>query len=230
MPIPLANFGGTIADLFEPHATGIPMSVFLWAATVGSPSGYFLFAFVAQNRGWRDVLWALLGVCGGFWLILAVTTRETRHSVLLSRRAARERKTRGTDAIEVPDALKQRGVRELFRDALLRPFRFLFTEAIIVFMALYNGYLYGLSFLFNDAFSLVFGPGGHGFDTIGVGLSFLGICVGISCGVVTNIWQERYYHRVISEAKGKNVPEARVRNGKWAAIGKYQILPLATQC
>lgn len=49
--------------------------------------------------------------------------------------------------------MKQRGVKELFRIALLRPFRFLFTEAIIVFAALYNGYLYGLRFLFNDAFS-----------------------------------------------------------------------------
>lgn len=28
-----ANFGGTIADLWESHETGPAMSVFLWAAT-----------------------------------------------------------------------------------------------------------------------------------------------------------------------------------------------------
>lgn len=90
--VTIANFGGTIADLFEPHATGIPMSTFLWAATVGSPSGYFIFSFVAQNLPWRDVFWALLGVCSGLWLILIFTLRETRHSILLVRRAAKERK------------------------------------------------------------------------------------------------------------------------------------------
>lgn len=218
--VTIANFGGTIADIFEPHETGPAMSLFLWAATVGSPLGYFLFSCIAQYKGWRDIFWALLGICGGLWLIMTATLKETRHSVLLLRRAARERKQRGTDAIEVPDSMKQRGPRKLFKTALLRPFRFLFTEAIIFFGALYNGYLYGLSFLFNGAFSLVFGMGGHGFDVLGVGLTFLGIVVGISIGPITNIWQERYYQRRIAQVGGKNVPEARVQLGRIAGISE----------
>ena len=216
--VTIANFGGTIADVFEPHQTGPAMSLFLWAATAGSPFGYFLFSCIAQYKGWRDVFWALLGICGGLWLIMVATLKETRHSVLLLRRAARERKQRSTDAIEVPDSMKQRGPRTLFKIALLRPFRFLFTEAIIVFGALYNGYLYGLSFLFNGAFSLVFGMGGHGFDVLGVGLTFLGIVAGISIGPITNVWQERYYQRRIAQANGRNVPEARVQLGRLAGI------------
>lgn len=219
--VTIANFGGTIADLFEPHETGPAMSLFLWAATTGSPLGYFLFSCIAQSKGWRDVFWALLGICGGLWLVMTVTLKETRHSVLLLRRAARERKERGTDAIDVPDSMKQRGPRALFKTALLRPFKFLFSEAIIVFGALYNGYLYGLSFLFNGAFSLVFGMGGHGFDVLGVGLTFLGIVVGISIGPITNIWQERYYQRRIAQMGGRNVPEARVQLGRVAGVGKW---------
>ncbi|KAM0795731.1 MFS multidrug transporter-like protein [Usnea florida] len=216
--VTIANFGGTIADVFEPHQTGPAMSLFLWAATAGSPFGYFLFSCIAQYKGWRDVFWALLGICGGLWLVMVATLKETRHSVLLLRRAARERRQRGTDAIEVPDSMKQSGPRTLFKIALLRPFRFLFTEAIIVFGALYNGYLYGLSFLFNGAFSLVFGMEGHGFDVLGVGLTFLGIVAGISIGPITNIWQERYYQRRIAQTNGRNVPEARVQLGRLAGI------------
>ncbi|KAI9810821.1 MAG: hypothetical protein M1827_006028 [Pycnora praestabilis] len=216
--LPEANFGGTIADLFEPHDTGIAMSCFLWAATVGSPLGYFLFSFVAQTKGWRVVFWALLGICGGFWLIMAATLKETRHSVLLIRRAEQERKRTGNESIEVPDNMKQRGSNELFRIALSRPFRFLATEAIIQFGAIYNGYLYGLSFLFNSAFSLVFGPEGHGFDGVGVGLSFLGICVGITLGPFTNLWQEAYYQRWLKNHRGKGAPEARIQLGKIAAV------------
>lgn len=219
--VTIANFGGTIADLRPRAETGLPMSLFLWAATVGSPSGYFLFAFVAQTRPWRHVIWALLGVCGGFWLLMTVTLLwcgETRHSVLLLRRAARLRKETGDENIGVPAKMQRRGYRELFRVALTRPFRFLFTEAIIIFAALYNGYLYGLSFLFNDAFSLVFGPEGHGFNVIGVGLSFLGIVVGISIGPATNLWQERYYQRRIRAAGGANIPEARAQLAQVAAV------------
>jgi MFS family permease len=225
--VTIANFGGTIADLYDPKETGYAMSLFLWAATVGSPSGYFIFSFVAQTRPWRQVFWAMLGVSGGFWIIMTVAllvVGETRHSVLLLRRAEKERKLTGRDDIDVPDEFKQRGPKDLFKVALTRPFRFLFTEAIIMFGAAYNGYLYGLSFLFNDAFSLVFGPKGHGFNTIGVGLAFLGVVVGITFGPVTNIFQERYFRRRVSQNNGHIVPEARVQMGKIAAIGKQAFM------
>jgi len=241
--VTVANFGGTIADLYPSHATGPAMSLFLWAATCGSPMGFFLFAFVAQYRGWRDVLWAIMGVSAGLWVLMTVVLLvcgETRHSVLLLRRVKQERKRTGRDDLEVPEDMKKRGVSQLFRVALIRPFKFLGTEAIskfqiligwcclvcsyltivVIFGALYNGYLYGLSFLFNGAFGAVFGPTGHGFDILQVGLCFLGIMVGITFGPLTNIWQERYFQKQRMQNGGKNVPEARVQLGKVAAVGR----------
>ncbi|KAL1386316.1 MFS multidrug transporter-like protein [Phyllosticta capitalensis] len=223
--VTIANFGGTIADLYHAHDTGPAMSLFLWAATCGSPSGFFLLSFVAQTHGWRTVFWALLGMNGSLWAIMSICLLicgETRHSILLAQRVEREH-ARGNTSLALPAEMQKRGPRELFGVALTRPFRFLATEAIIIFAAVYNGYLYGLSFLFNTAFGLVFGTG-HGFDTIGVGLSFLGIAVGISIGPVTNIWQERYYQRKVHEAEGKNVPEARVQMGKVAACSEFSHL------
>jgi len=202
------------------------MSLFLWAATVGSPTGYFLFSFVAQHRTWRTTLWAIFGVSAGFWLIMVAVMLycgETRHSILLPKRAKKERK-QGNEKVDVPEEAEQRGATDLFKVVLTRPFRFLFTEAIILFAALYNGYLYGLSFLFNDAFSLVFGPQGHGFNVVSFGLSFLGVAVGISIGPFTNIWQERYYQRKVKETGGNNIPEARVQLGKVVGIGQFSRL------
>lgn len=109
------------------------MSVFLWAATCGSPMGYFLFAFVAQYRGLRDVLWAIMGVCSGLWVVMMVALLvcgETRHSVLLLRKVRQERKRTGRQDIDVPEEMRRKGVKQLFKVALSRPFRFLFTEAI----------------------------------------------------------------------------------------------------
>lgn len=167
-----ANFGGTIADLWPHNETGIPMSLFLWAATCGSPSGYFLLSFMAKYHGWRNVFWALLGLCGGFWVLMCLVLRETRHTTILRSRAKKVLKYDSDLETRDPDlrdkyakVLQHRSTQELFAVALTRPFRFLFTEAIIIFAVLYNGYLYGLGFPFNTAFSLVFGPEGHGFET-----------------------------------------------------------------
>ncbi|CAN9127336.1 unnamed protein product [Alternaria alternata] len=143
--------------------------------------------------------------------------------VILLRRANALRLQTGDEELEVPDEMKQRGPKQLFGTALARPFRFLGSEAIVQFGALYNGFLYGLSFLFNGAFHMIFGPNGYGFDTIGVGISFLGIVAGITFGLITNIFQERYYQRQVSQAGHRDVPEARVHHGKLAAI----VLPIS---
>ncbi|KAK7964287.1 hypothetical protein PG988_011261 [Apiospora saccharicola] len=229
--VTIANFGGSIADMWQHDETGAAMSIYLWAATCGSPSGFFAMSFVAEYRGWREVFWALLGTCGGLWLIMVLVLDETRHTTILRRRArdlaAKQKKdgagSSGSATTTTPNALKRRSADELFRVALTRPFRFLFTEAIVSLNALYNGYLYGLSFLFNIVFNLVFGAEGHGFGKIGVGCAFLGIAIGISVGPLTNIWQERYYQRQLLRSGGAAVPEARLHLATYAAV----IFPLS---
>ncbi|KAF2848801.1 MFS multidrug transporter-like protein [Plenodomus tracheiphilus IPT5] len=222
----ISNFGGTIADLFHHHDTGPAMSWFLWAATGGSPTGFVLFSFVAHGRSWHDVFRIMFFICFAFWIIMVIALYflgETRHSVILLRRARALRKATGNEDLEVPDGIKQRGPAQLFGTALARPFRFLSGEAIVQFGALYNGFLYGLSFLFNGAFHMIFGPSGYGFDTIGVGISFLGIVVGISLGLFTNVFQERHYQRQVAKSGGRDVPEARVYFAKLAAL----VLPVS---
>lgn len=212
--VTIANFGGTIADMWPRHQVGPAMSLFLWAAVVGSPIGYFLLSFVAQYRTWRYVFWALLGICGGAWLILAVVLvpfkNETRPSVLLRRRASRLAKRQGREDFDVPEEMRQKSVGQLFRVTLSRPFRFLFTEPVVMFAALYNGYLYGLSFLFNGAFNLVFGEMGYGFSIQGVGLTFLGLVVGISIGPITHLWQEAHYRKLVRRAAKERPKPAQI--------------------
>ncbi|EMD00623.1 hypothetical protein BAUCODRAFT_177171 [Baudoinia panamericana UAMH 10762] len=219
--VTIAALGGTIADLYTAHHTGYPMSVFLWAAVGGSSIGFFLLSFVAQYRPWYDIFWALLGISGGCWGVMSACLLycgETRHSVILRRRANRLRKQTGDTTFDVPDDYRRTDFSTLMRVTQTRPFRFLLHEAIIFMGALYNGYLYGISFLLNGAFTLVFGPHGHGFDTLHIGLCFLGIAGGVTVGPLTNILQEQYYQRRVRAVDGANVPEARVMMGKIAAV------------
>lgn len=221
--VTISNFGGTIADLFHHHETGPAMSWFLWAATGGSPTGFLVFSFIAQGRSWHSVFGWLFVICLCFWLLLVVilfALGETRHSVLIHNRGTLAHETTSHDVTAGAD---HPCPKTLVCTALTRPFRFLASEAIVQFSALYNGYLYGLSFLFNGAFHIIFGPNGYGYDTIGVGVSFSGIVCGITAGLVSNIYQERYYQQQITEAGHHDVPEARVRLAKLAAI----VLPIS---
>jgi len=232
--VTIANFGGTIADLWPRESVGPAMYVFLWAAVCGSPMGFFLMSFVAEGHGWRTVFWALVGICGGSWVLMVLTllpfNNETRHSVLLRRKAEKLNKREGSGGrYVVTEEMKAKDLRQLFAVTLSRPFRFLGTESIVVFCALYNGFLYGLSFLFNGAFTLVYGEMGYGFDIRGVGLTFLGLVVGISLGPFVSILQEKHYQKAIrmeeevmneegGTLKVKYKPEARVQQGKVAGI------------
>lgn len=78
-----------------------------------------------------------------------------------------------------------------------------------------NGVLYGLIFLFNDAFVAVFGPGdGYNWQSPGlVQLTFLALIVGELIGyIIYPYTQERYYQNAIKKA-GQSVPEARMASG-----------------
>ncbi|ODQ54936.1 MFS multidrug transporter-like protein [Saitoella complicata NRRL Y-17804] len=228
----ITNLGGTIADMWPVYEVGIPMSIFIWSDTVGAPSGYLIGSFVTLTGEWQNIFWALLGITGGFYIFMCCLLRETRHSIILQRRANRERKEREeiteelNPNVDVPDEDKREDVEELLSQSLVRPFRFLTTEAIVVFTAAYNGFVYGLSYLFTDAFPLVFGEGGHGFGTVGQGLSFVGIIIGVSIGVLTNLYQERYYQRRIRSRSPSgrttisNIPEARVYLSRYACLAQ----------
>ncbi|KAF8848825.1 hypothetical protein BDZ45DRAFT_718491 [Acephala macrosclerotiorum] len=169
------NLGGflvskTPSGMFA--AVTIAMSVFLWAATCGSPSGCFLFALVTATRG----------------------LRYTRHNIILA--CIHHKSTIKSDQTSLTLSQELRLMSNLFQKALKRPFLFLATQGIVQFASLYNGYLYGLSFLFNSAFVIVFDPQGHGFGTI----------------------DTRYYQTQIPKDSYKSNPEVRVMIAKIAGI------------
>lgn len=222
---PLTNTGGSISDLWERNSSGGPMAVYGLSSTFGPPMALVVAGYIALNPGWRMIFWVLMAITGGFWILLVTTVPETRHTIILQKKTRRIRKQMEEENLKSAESTTdshaggRKGLHELFGITLTRPFRFLFSEPITTFSAIYNGFLYGLVYLFNEAFPLVFGPGkGHGFNVGAQGLSFLGMAIGPIIAFCAYPLQERYYLRRVAENDGKGVPEARMWMARLGAI------------
>lgn len=222
---PLTNTGGTVSDLWRRNESGGPMAVYGLSSTLGPPLALVMSGYIGLNLGWRWIFWVLMAITGAFWILLVFTVPETRHTIILQKKTKRVRKAMRMEGLKAADSItdanadERKGLHQLFAITLTRPFHFLFTEPITFFAAIYNGFLYGLVYLFNEAFPLVFGPGkGHGFNGGEQGLTFLGLCIGPIIAFLFYPLQERYYLRRIAENDGKGVPEARMWMARAGAI------------
>ena len=161
---------------------------------VGPPSGYFFFCICSCNPRLHDLFWALLGICGRFLIIMILTIDETRHNTIPARLNSKNGKTLESDLLPRMERI-DKAAGNLFEKPMKRSSIFLGTEAIVPFSSLHDDYLYLLLPL-QQRICHLFGTEGHGFGSINVGLTFLGLCVGISIGPLTNdLFHEPYFQR-----------------------------------
>ncbi|PWN29592.1 MFS general substrate transporter [Jaminaea rosea] len=217
---PLANTGGVVSDVIARDAAGPYMAIYTWGSTIGPAVGNVYAAYIAPKMGsWRYIFYftSLLAM-GCHWPIIYFFLPETRHNIILERKAARLRKSTGSDRFVSVHATEKKSLRTSLYIALTRPFRFLFTEPITAFAAAWNGFLYGLIFLFNTAFIEIWGENGYGFNAGLSQLSFISLIVGCTIGFLSHRFtSEPHYQRVIKQ-RGESVPEARLYMGLFGSI------------
>ncbi|UZJ55728.1 hypothetical protein CBS101457_005048 [Exobasidium rhododendri] len=213
---PLANTGGVISDLWARDESGPAMAFYTFGSCMAPQLGNVYAGFIAQQLGWRWIFYLTsLLILGLHWFLIFFTLKETRHNILLEKKAARLRTETGDETYVSFDSNETKTMWQLLQHSLSRPFVFLATEPITMFASLWNGLLFGLIFLFNEAFVAVFGPGeGYNWQHPGVvQLTFLALVVGEVIGyLLYPFTQERYYQKAIKKA-GQSVPEARMASG-----------------
>ena len=83
--------GGSIADIWETKDRGPYMNVFVMLAFTATFLGPMFLGVTAQEAGFRWVFWVCFIISGVYFLALVLILKETRGSVILSRRAAKMR-------------------------------------------------------------------------------------------------------------------------------------------
>lgn len=168
----VGNAAATITDYTAGRYRGISMAFYFSIPTFGASLGPVVGGFVVQSKGWRWTQWTTLFFTIAFYVPICFT-KETYKKIILQRRAKKLQ-------IEGPPVI-QRTLRQSIHyfaaTLLFRPMHMLFTEPIVTLTCLYNGFLFGLLYIYITAMPWIF-ENYYNFDQSAVSLSFLGLAVG----------------------------------------------------
>ncbi|KAK0388658.1 hypothetical protein NLU13_4901 [Sarocladium strictum] len=175
---PQAVGGGVLADLFVPEQRGKAIAMYAVAPLLGPAVGPIAGGWIAERTTWRWVFYSTTILCGFVQLAAWFFLEETYAPVLLARKKALLVRETGNADLHTEDDRPDRTYSQTLRLAFTRPFRLLFTQPIIIFVAAYMTYLYGTMYLILTTFPTIFAniyhqsPGIQGLNYISLGTGF----------------------------------------------------------
>ncbi|KAI4175973.1 MAG: hypothetical protein LQ343_001255 [Gyalolechia ehrenbergii] len=220
--------GGVVSDIYDTDDRNKPMALFAGAALLGTGLGPLCSGFVAQHLLWRWVFYIQVITSGILIILVAVFFRETRGSVLLSKRAcslndwyeAREKvgligfniQIQGDTKTEsqrirwkVKADEERESLAKMIGISVYRPFHLLTTEPVVFFFSLWVAFSWAVLYLTFSSVPLVFGTN-HNFNIQQNGAVFTSMCIGAILSTILSIYQEKiaiHYGKLSSTPEGR---------------------------
>ncbi|KAH8816073.1 major facilitator superfamily domain-containing protein [Xylogone sp. PMI_703] len=211
----LSVAGGTVGDMFNRQQLQFPMMIYTSSPFIGPAVGPLVGGFINQYASWRWTFYVLLIWTGVQLAMIALLVPETYHPVILRNKARKIRKETGDERWRAPLEKSNKSIPRTIAYSLLRPFQLLLLEPMCFNLCLFSAILLGILYLFFGAFPLIFGTN-HGFTQSQVGMSFIGMFVGMIGAAATDPFWHRNYVRLIRQReeatgeKGGSEPEYRL--------------------
>ncbi|KAK9483564.1 MFS general substrate transporter [Lipomyces starkeyi] len=211
----LSVAGGTVRDLFARNELQAPMMVYSASPFLGPALGPAIGGFINQFASWRWTFYTLMIWSGILLICFIFFVPETYHPVLLREKAVRLRKETGDHRFKAPLEKITHSVLDSVLMSCTRPLKLLYYEHMVLNLCLFSALLMGILYLFFGAFGVVF-VGAHQFQLWQVGLTFLGIFVGMIVAVALDPLFSRNYERLVQQREaaggepGGSEPEFRL--------------------
>ncbi|CEH16318.1 Synaptic vesicle transporter SVOP and related transporters (major facilitator superfamily) [Ceraceosorus bombacis] len=205
---PLSNAGGSLADIVGPTERTFVFPVFAAAGFLGPSLGPAIGGYLGYKVGqeWCDWLMAIWG--GAAVILVALFMPETFAPSLLRMKALQIRKATGderyTTALE--RARKDTPFIQHLRHAFAMPFKLLFLEPIVFFVALYMTVVYIVLFGAFEAYPLIFEP--FDLNPGEIGLTFIAIAIGIGIAATPTPLVYKRYLRVQASLRQSSLERA----------------------
>jgi MFS transporter, DHA1 family, multidrug resistance protein len=168
----VGNASATIIDYTSGRYLSIVMAFYYSVPQLGAAAGPLIGGFAANAKGWRWTQWTIIFFIIAFY-IPVLFTRETYKKIILQRRAKRL----NIDGPPHDDLPVGAFIRHFARTQLIRPLHMLLTEPIVTLVCIYNGFLFGILYLYIVASPWVYAEY-YDFGPTALNLSFLGLMAG----------------------------------------------------
>ncbi|KAL2819053.1 MFS general substrate transporter [Aspergillus cavernicola] len=204
--VPNAVLGGLYSDIYDdPDRRGKAMAIFMFTAIAGPMAGPLVSGFTVL-LSWRWVFWVALMTAGaGVPFILLLP--ETYFPVLLRKEEIKSSPQLGAVQLNRAQAFSARKI-------FIRPFLMLLKEPIVAFTSLYLSVVYGILFLFFQAYPVVF-EGLYGLSISDNGLAFIPMIFGALMGLCLVLVYASFHSKALAAEKS------------WSSVEEYRRLPLA---
>ncbi len=153
---------------------------------------------------WRWINWIQLIYAGAVFVLFCLVLKETRGSVILTRRAVRLRKTTGDARYRARAEAERASLSILIKNSLTRPLWFLIAEPIVTSFSLWVSFLWLVMYALLSSYGLVSAQ--HGFTPGENGSLFWSLSFAAILGQLTNPIQDWLYRKNYP----KRGPEARL--------------------
>ena len=220
----VGNASATIIDYTAGRYRAISMAFYYSIPQLGAIFGPLVGGFVVQSKGWRWTQWTIIFFIVAFY-IPVIFTKETYKKIILQRRA----KKLGIDGPPRDDLSATEFVQHFVRTQLIRPLHMLVTEPIVTLVCMYNGFLFGLLYLFIVASPWVY-QHYYEFGLTGQSLSFLGLGIGSVIAPLPLIFVDHFiYQPRLKQFRQENILEEQFppENRLYSAVIASFIQPAA---
>ncbi|KAK3675308.1 hypothetical protein LTR78_004818 [Recurvomyces mirabilis] len=227
--------GGVVSDIYAAKDRNTAMALFAGGAILGTGLGPLVSGFIAQNLEYRWVFWVQVITNGLMIILIAAFFKETRGSVLLSRKAKVLNKwytqleeqgyygmmmpTSKSSQHTAPQRIRWKvksdeeraSIGKMISVSLYRPFHLLVTEPVVFFFSLWASFAWGVLYLLFSAVPLVFQTN-HGFDLQQANAVFTATAVAGILSSAISVYQEKWARMFLSEKRLTvlNTPEGRL--------------------
>ncbi|KAK4547054.1 hypothetical protein LTR36_001275 [Oleoguttula mirabilis] len=213
--------GGVVSDIYHAKDRNTAMALFSGGALLGTALGPLVSGFIAQNTTWRWIFYLQVIMDGVMMGLIVVFFKETRGSVLLSRKTQTLNKwyeqleAQGYYGMMLPShsdpsisALQRirwkvksdeerASIGKMISVSLYRPFHLLFTEPVVFFFSLWISFSWAILYLLFSAVPLVFETN-YGFSLEKAEAMFTATAVAAIISTIVSIFQEKLARRVLS--------------------------------
>ncbi|KAK9899949.1 MFS general substrate transporter [Cystobasidium minutum MCA 4210] len=217
----LSVAGGSVSDLWTGPKVGRPMAIYSACPFLGPVLGPLIASFINQSLHWRWT-WYISTIWNFAELALIIfLAPETYAPRMLKDKAARLRKETGNPKYQSAAEIKEREMgmskAKYVWKSMGRPFQLLLFEPMVFLLCLWCALLLGILYAFFSAFPIIFRA--KGFNEGQIGLSFLGMGLGILIATILNAtYYTSLYAKTAKRLGHKPPPEEHLKKGMVAAV------------